>query len=64
MLLRTQKVAYDFEYFSLEQEAEAPVTILSCGRSMLKDAAAASLRLAPCGPLGARLRLLEQGLGK
>ncbi|KAL6782238.1 hypothetical protein ACKKBG_A06055 [Auxenochlorella protothecoides x Auxenochlorella symbiontica] len=51
VLVRTQKVAYDFEFFSLDQEADAPVTVLSCGRSLLKDALGTSLPLAPTAPL-------------
>ncbi|KAK2076019.1 hypothetical protein QBZ16_001355 [Prototheca wickerhamii] len=49
-LIRSQKVSYGFEFFELEQEADAPVTVLSCGRSMLKDAIALWLPLEASSP--------------
>lgn len=49
-----QRVAYDFEFFSLDQPADAPVTVLSLGRSLLKDAAGVAVPLRPTAPLGAR----------
>ncbi|PSC74128.1 mini-chromosome maintenance complex-binding isoform A [Micractinium conductrix] len=50
-LMRAQKVAYDFEFFSLEQPADAPVTILSLGKSLLKDTVGVALPLRPTAPL-------------
>jgi len=47
-----QRVAYDFEYFSLDQPSDAPVTVLSLGRSLLKDAVGVALPLRPTVPLG------------
>lgn len=47
-----QRVAYDFEYFALDQPADAPVTVLSLGRSLLKDGVAVTLPLRPTAPLG------------
>lgn len=49
-----QRVAYDFEFFSLEQPSDAPVTVLSLGRSLLKDAVGVTLPLRPTAPLGER----------
>ncbi len=47
-----QRVAYDFEFFTLEQPADAPTTVLSLGRSLLKDGVAVTLPLRPTAPLG------------
>jgi hypothetical protein len=47
-----QRVAYDFEYFSLDQPAEAPITVLSLGRCLLKEAVGVTLPLRPTAPLG------------
>lgn len=47
-----QRVAYDFEYFSLDQPSDAPVTVLSLGRSLLKDGVGVTLPLRPTAPLG------------
>lgn len=38
VLMRTQTVHYDFEFFSLPQHTDCPVTILSKSNSLLKDA--------------------------
>ena len=46
-LMARQRVAYDFEFFSLDQPADAPVTVLSLGRSLLKDTVDIALRCAP-----------------
>ncbi|KAL4424256.1 hypothetical protein ABPG75_001557 [Micractinium tetrahymenae] len=50
-LVTRQRVGYDFEYFSLDQPADAPVTVLSLGRSLLKDAVGLALPLRPTAPL-------------
>ena len=50
--MKAQKVAYDFEYFSLDQPADAPVTVLSYGRSLLREAPLTVLPLRPAAPLG------------
>ncbi|EFN53539.1 hypothetical protein CHLNCDRAFT_136659 [Chlorella variabilis] len=50
-LMWRQRVAYDFEFFSLDQPADAPVTVLSLGRSLLKDAAGVAVPLRPTAPL-------------
>lgn len=52
-LVAAQKVAYDFEFFALDQPADAPVTVLSLGRSLLKDCIDLTLPLRPTAPLGA-----------
>jgi hypothetical protein len=46
-VMRAQKVAYDFEFFALDQPADAPVTVLSAGRTLLKGCGEVELRLAP-----------------
>lgn len=50
-LMARQKVGYDFEFFSLDQPADAPVTVLSLGRSLLKEAVGVTLPLRPTAPL-------------
>ncbi|KAL4442708.1 hypothetical protein ABPG77_006702 [Micractinium sp. CCAP 211/92] len=50
-LMTRQRVAYDFEYFSLDQPSDAPVTVLSLGRSLLKDGVGVTLPLRPTAPL-------------
>jgi hypothetical protein len=50
-LMARQRVAYDFEYFSLDQPADAPVTVLSLGRSLLKETVDVTLPLRPTAPL-------------
>ncbi len=51
-LMQTQQVAYDFEYCQLNQVADVPVTILSVGRSLLKDVGPVMVPLRPTEPLG------------
>lgn len=53
-LMARQRVAYNFEFFSLDQPADAPVTVLSLGRSLLKDTVDIALPLRPTAPLGER----------
>lgn len=50
--MKAQRVSYDFEFFSLDQPAEAPVTVLSLGRTLLKDAGGLAVPLRPAAPLG------------
>lgn len=49
-LMRSQKVGYDFEFFALEQPADAPVTILSTARTLLKGTGEVEVRLQPAAP--------------
>lgn len=50
-MMRVQKIAYDFQYFTLDQPTDAPVTILSTGRSILKGAGELEVPLRPTAPL-------------
>lgn len=47
-IIKTQCVGYDFEYFSLDQPTDAPVTVLSTGRSLLKSSVDTVVPLRPC----------------
>jgi hypothetical protein len=55
-----QRVPYDFEFFSLDQPADAPVTALSLGRSLLKEGLGVALPLRPTAPLGEPLPELRR----
>eukprot|EP00887_Chlorella_sp_A99_P007055 scaffold2.g7055.t1 len=50
-LARTQTVGYDFEFFSLDQPTDCPVTVLSTSRSLLKDSVQVVVPLRPTAPL-------------
>ncbi len=54
--MKAQRVGYDFEFFSLDQPAEAPVTVLSQGRSLLREAPLTVVPLRPAAPLGESAR--------
>ncbi len=47
MVLYVQAVEYDFQYYTLPQPADAPVTVLSCGRSLFRDVVDLELPLRP-----------------
>jgi hypothetical protein len=46
-IIKAQCVGYDFEYFSLDQPTDAPVTVLSTGRSLLKSSVDTVVPLRP-----------------
>jgi len=47
-ITKAQSVEYDFEYFSLDQPTDVPVTILSTGRSLLKSSVDTVVPLRSC----------------
>ena len=46
-MVHAQAVEYDFQYYALPQPADAPVTVLSCGRSLFRDAIDVEVPLRP-----------------
>lgn len=52
-IMQQQKVAYDFQFFTMDQPTDAPVTVLSTARTMLKGVGEVVVPLKPTAPLAA-----------
>jgi hypothetical protein len=52
-IMQQQKLAYDFQFFSMDQPTDAPVTVLSTARTMLKGVGEVVVPLCPTAPLPA-----------
>jgi len=63
-LIQKQAVDYDLEYYQLEMEVDAPVTILSTGKSVLPSSTVLPLRAAGAGGGAAPDAALDAALGR
>ena len=52
-VMQGQKIGYDFQFFTMEQPTDAPVTVLSAARTMLKGVGEVVVPLAPKAPTAA-----------
>ncbi|KAL4515627.1 hypothetical protein Ndes2437B_g07058 [Nannochloris sp. 'desiccata'] len=50
-IMQQQKLAYDFQFFTMDQPTDAPVTVLSTARTMLKGVGEVVVPLQPTAPL-------------
>ena len=50
-VMQNQKLGYDFQFFTMDQQTDVPVTILSTARTMLKGVGEVVVPLQPTAPL-------------
>lgn len=53
-IMQRQQLSYEFEFFGLDQPMDAPVTVLSTGRTMLKGTGEVIVPLMPTAPMASR----------
>jgi Mini-chromosome maintenance replisome factor len=52
-IMQQQKLAYDFQFFTMDQPTDAPITVLSTARTMLKGVGEVVVPLCPTAPTAA-----------